>query len=75
MGLFDHAIVYVPGNQDLWIDPTDEYARLGQLPDPNRETPIPYEVPAPQEVPQRLGAVLQVIYLVFNEGYSAGFLP
>ncbi len=32
MGLFDHAIVYVPGNQALWIDPTDEYARLGQLP-------------------------------------------
>src|SRR5258706_11898040 len=32
MGLFDHAIVYVPGNQDLWIDPTDEYAGLGQLP-------------------------------------------
>jgi RNA polymerase sigma-70 factor (ECF subfamily) len=36
-----------------------------------RETPIPYEVPAPQELPERLGAVLQVIYLVFNEGYSA----
>ena len=36
-----------------------------------RETPIPYEVPTPQEVPERLGAVLQVIYLVFNEGYSA----
>src|SRR6202051_2310136 len=36
-----------------------------------RETPIPYEVPAPQELPVRLGAVLQVIYLVFNEGYSA----
>jgi RNA polymerase sigma-70 factor (ECF subfamily) len=36
-----------------------------------RETPIPYEVPAPQELPDRLGAVLQVIYLVFNEGYSA----
>jgi RNA polymerase sigma-70 factor, ECF subfamily len=36
-----------------------------------RETPIPYEVPTPQELPQRLGAVLQVIYLVFNEGYSA----
>jgi len=30
--LFDHAIVYVPGDPDLWIDPTDEYARLGQLP-------------------------------------------
>ncbi|MFZ0392695.1 MAG: RNA polymerase sigma factor [Terracidiphilus sp.] len=37
-----------------------------------RETPIPYEVPTPQELPQRLDAVLQVIYLVFNEGYSAG---
>jgi RNA polymerase sigma-70 factor (ECF subfamily) len=36
-----------------------------------RETPIPYEVPAPRELPERLGAVLQVIYLVFNEGYSA----
>jgi RNA polymerase sigma-70 factor (ECF subfamily) len=37
-----------------------------------RETPIPYEVPAPQELPERLDAVLQVVYLVFNEGYSAG---
>ena len=36
-----------------------------------RETKIPYEVPAPQELPQRLDAVLQVVYLVFNEGYSA----
>ena len=36
-----------------------------------RETPIPYEVPTPQELPERLNAVLQVIYLVFNEGYSA----
>ncbi len=36
-----------------------------------RETPIPYEVPTPQELPERLAAVLQVIYLVFNEGYSA----
>jgi RNA polymerase sigma-70 factor, ECF subfamily len=36
-----------------------------------RDTPIPYEVPSPQELPERLGAVLQVIYLVFNEGYSA----
>jgi RNA polymerase sigma-70 factor, ECF subfamily len=36
-----------------------------------RETPIPYEVPTPQELPERLGAVLQVVYLVFNEGYSA----
>ncbi len=36
-----------------------------------RETPIPYEVPSPQELPERLDAVLRVIYLVFNEGYSA----
>jgi tetratricopeptide (TPR) repeat protein/transglutaminase-like putative cysteine protease len=32
MGMFDHAIVYVPGNPDRWIDPTDEYERVGQLP-------------------------------------------
>ncbi len=36
-----------------------------------RETPIPYEVPTPQELPERLDAALQVVYLVFNEGYSA----
>jgi RNA polymerase sigma-70 factor, ECF subfamily len=36
-----------------------------------RETLIPYEVPTPQELPERLDTVLQVIYLVFNEGYSA----
>ena len=36
-----------------------------------RETRIAYEVPGPQELPERLEAVLQVIYLVFNEGYSA----
>jgi RNA polymerase sigma-70 factor (ECF subfamily) len=36
-----------------------------------REAQIPYQVPSPQELPERLGAVLQVIYLVFNEGYSA----
>jgi RNA polymerase sigma-70 factor (ECF subfamily) len=36
-----------------------------------RETPIPYEVPTPEQLPERLAAVLQVIYLVFNEGYSA----
>jgi RNA polymerase sigma-70 factor, ECF subfamily len=32
---------------------------------------IPYEVPSEKELPDRLDAVLRVVYLVFNEGYSA----
>jgi RNA polymerase sigma-70 factor (ECF subfamily) len=36
-----------------------------------RDARIPYEIPAPSELPARLDAVLRVIYLVFNEGYSA----
>lgn len=36
-----------------------------------RGAQIPYQVPARDELPQRLEAVLHVIYLVFNEGYSA----
>ncbi len=32
MGSFNHAIVYVPGKNPLWIDVTDRYAQLGQLP-------------------------------------------
>jgi RNA polymerase sigma-70 factor (ECF subfamily) len=36
-----------------------------------RDKAIPYQVPASQELPARLRAVLQVVYLVFNEGYSA----
>jgi tetratricopeptide (TPR) repeat protein/transglutaminase-like putative cysteine protease len=32
MGMFDHAIVYVPGKDPIWIDATDRYAQLGQIP-------------------------------------------
>ena len=36
-----------------------------------RDARIPYEVPAPEALAERLDAVLQVVYLVFNEGYAA----
>ena len=36
-----------------------------------REARIPYQVPIPDELPDRLEAVLRVLYLVFNEGYDA----
>ena len=36
-----------------------------------RDAKIPYSVPTAEELPERLDSVLRVIYLVFNEGYSA----
>jgi RNA polymerase sigma-70 factor, ECF subfamily len=36
-----------------------------------RDARIPYQVPSTEELPQRLDNVLRVVYLVFNEGYSA----
>ena len=36
-----------------------------------RDARIPYQVPEPDELAERLDSVLRVIYLVFNEGYSA----
>jgi len=36
-----------------------------------RDANIPYQVPTPDELPERLDSVLRVVYLVFNEGYSA----
>jgi RNA polymerase sigma-70 factor (ECF subfamily) len=36
-----------------------------------QEAKIPYEVPAPDRLPERLAAVQAVLYLIFNEGYAA----
>jgi RNA polymerase sigma-70 factor (ECF subfamily) len=40
-----------------------------------RDARIPYQVPEAEELPERLGSVLRVVYLVFNEGYSASSGP
>ncbi|HEY1142295.1 MAG TPA: RNA polymerase sigma factor [Lysobacter sp.] len=62
---------------------TDEIARAFVVPEPTiaqrivrakrtlAEANVPYEVPRGEELVERLSAVLSVVYLVFNEGYSA----
>jgi RNA polymerase sigma-70 factor, ECF subfamily len=62
---------------------TAEIARAYRIPEPTvaqrivrakktlTQARVPFEVPGPAERPARLASVLEVIYLIFNEGYSA----
>ncbi len=57
----------------LLVSPTTLAQRIVRAKQKIREARIPYVVPSTNELAERLEGVLQVVYLVFNEGYSATF--